>query len=160
MAIKNEQMPDVTWLSRLTRTDDSGIWGVEKKQGDTEYLKRSHVEATTVPKAEHEKVLKSIHGPEGYRDQISGLGGYEGRHNADLSEISRLSSKLEATLAENQNLTQWMLDMTDENEALKASSVPRDKVKALIAVVERQRVGIFDVGEVRRALEAVKQAMC
>ena len=79
----------------------------------------SHVEAATVPKAEHDKVLKSIHGPEGYRDQISGLGGYEGRHNADLSEISRLNKRI---------------------DKLKAESVPRELVEQLIETAQEKTI--------------------
>ena len=46
--------------------------------------------------AEVKDLKNSIDGPQGYRDQISGLGGYEGRHNADLNEIARLNKRLAA----------------------------------------------------------------
>ena len=112
MTIKNEQMPDVIY------TNGVGI-GPQEAGYYEPYLRKSHVEATTVPKTE-------------YNDAI---------YQRDLAKRDR--------------------NTADNRYAkLLASSVPRDKEKALIAVVERQRVGIFDVGEVRRALEAVKQAMC
>ena len=84
-------MPDVLRMN-LDPTSPSGYGCVfDPRFPHTEYLKRSHVEATTVPKAEHE-----------------------------------VGMKIQA--ATMQNAAALMI----ENEKLKADSVPRDKVDAVV----------------------------
>ena len=151
-----EQMPDLIYASiSIPELGDGEIGGWTSNLAkypslpgvsDTEYLKRSHVEATTVPKAELRAAVKHA---------IEYFGGHL---------IENHESKFEMGEIQIQKICHEVFWKVGENLP-KSDSVPRDKVEALIEAATTkyqcsdEKGGIYmalnddDINEAIRSLE-------
>jgi len=123
----SEQMPDVIYLDGVS------------------YLNHSHVEATTVPKAEHEAVKELVRSA-------------KCPNNCENQQIFRVPAELRDSLGYDKQPCDWCADFSfvvqgersmlptkdEEITALRhviaefeSDSVPRDKVEALITAIQR-----------------------
>ena len=152
----SEQMPDVIWSYPNNKAKTLGYWNnIELEATDPEevkYLKASHVEATTVPKAEHDLWVA---------DQNQ-------RIAMQQSEIDQLKATTVPKAEYNDAIYQRDLAKRDRNTAdnryakLLTYSVPRDKVEALITETEsliimlEAREHLIDLRDAKRAIAAIR----